>query len=228
MAISPNIKYDFSQITTGLIAFVADLEKKLQHIIPNIPVFVMQTGDTSYYMDKKFNQTQNEEIYQKIPRFVINFEDIQYQTDQDTNKYNKFTYKFEDEIYLASGRRIAIMVPINTDFISSNFIKALENFEILNAIFISPNIFTYEFLGNTFESAYTLATPSMEKPQLDAASGTRNISVKSQLELQIHLLTPRIASIKRLSDSGFEAIQYNIDINNTESIDTVFNNLKTE
>ena len=211
---NPNIKYDFNQIQSGLIAFVGNLELKLQKVIPTLPTFILQSGDTSYLIEKKFIETTNAEIYLKIPRFVISLDDIQYQQDQNTNQYNKFVYKFEDIDYMAVGRRLAILIPINTDFVSSNMIKAFENFEIMSTIIAKDNIFTYEFLGNTFEAAYIMQSSSNEKPTMEFASGTRNFSVKTNFDLQLHLLVPRIESIKLLSDAGFEGTKY--EINNQE------------
>ena len=90
MAVSEEIKYDFNHIKTGLIAFIADLELKLQNIIPDLPVFILQTGDASYYLDKKFQNIESKEIYQKIPRFVIGFEEIHVQPEENSNQYNVF------------------------------------------------------------------------------------------------------------------------------------------
>lgn len=208
---NPDIKYDFNQIESGLIAFVANLELKLQRIIPTLPTFILQSGDTSYLIEKKFTETTNKEIYEKIPRFVIGIDDIQYQQDQNTNQYNKFIYKYEDTNYMAVGRRLALLIPINTDFISSNMVKALENFEIMSTILAKDNVFTYEFMGNSFESAYILQSSSTEKPGLDFSSGTRNFSVKTSFDLQLQLLVPRIESIKLLSDVGFEGSKYELN-----------------
>lgn len=209
-AINPDIKYSFKQIEYGLISFMSNLELKLQNILPNLPVFVLQTGDGSYYLDKKFTEADNKEIYQKVPRFIITVDDIQFLTEQNSNQYNKYIYQFEEENYMTVARRMAIMIPVNTDFVSSNFIRALENFEIMASITSRDNVFTYEFLGNTFEGAFILSSPSMEKPSMDVSSATRNTSIKNQLEVHLQLLVPRIESIKKLSDVGFESVQYNL------------------
>jgi hypothetical protein len=204
------MKYSFKQLETCLIAFIADLELKLKNILPDLPVFVLQTGDGSYYLDKKFKEITEKEIYQKTPRFVINIEDIQPQKDQDTNPFNKFVYFYNGENYICSVRRSAYTIQINSDFVSPNFIYALSNLEIISSILSMENVFTYEFLGATFESSYAMSGPSLEKPTLDPSSATRNFSVKSQIELQQHLLLPRYHTIKKLSDAGYEEIKYGI------------------
>lgn len=216
MPLNPNIKYNFNQIKNGLIAFVGNLELQLQEFIPELPVFILQTGDTSYYLNSKFvkvegkTEGKTEEVYQKIPRFVIDFEDIQIQSDQFTNQFNKLLYKFEEEVYICTARRMPLIIPINTNFVSSGFEKYLENVEIMCSLLGKPNPFTYNFLGNTFEGAYNLTSNSGEKPPMEAASGTRNYIAKNQLELQLHIMSPRIGSIRKLEDTEFTEVRFAI------------------
>ncbi len=212
MAIDDKIKYDFNQILIGLKGFVANLELKLHEICPDLPVFILQTGDASFYLNSKFEDfdNTNKEIYQKVPRFVIGFDDPQPMADQNTNQYNKFVYVKDDKNYMVSGRRIAIQLTSNTDFISSNYIKALENFEIISTITARQNAFSYEFMNNTFEGAYNISSNTQEKPGMDMSSGTRNFSIKTSFEVQLHLLVPRIETIQLLSETGFDTIDFNI------------------
>ena len=217
--INSTVKYSFEQIQNGLLGFVGNIELKLREINNELPVFILQTGDFSYILDKKFTESENKEIYQKIPRFVITMDDIQYQSDQNTNPYNKVIYNFEELDYMCVARRLAITLPLTTDFVSSNLVKAFENFEIMATIVAKPNIFTYEFLGNTFEAAYVITVPSMEKPTMDIGSGTRSDSIKTSFELQLQLLVPRIESIKLLSESGYESVKYDLTVNPNSEIE---------
>jgi len=221
--INSSVKYSFEQIQTGLLGFVGNIELKLREVNEELPVFILQTGDFSYILDKKFTENTNKEIYQKVPRFIITLDDIQYQSDQNTNPYNKIIYYFEELPYTCTARRLAITLPLTTDFVSPNLIKAFENFEIMSTIIAKPNIYTYEFLGNTFEAAYVITVPSIEKPTMDVGSGTRGVSIKTSFELQLQLLVPRIESIKLLSESGFESVKYDLLIK-PEDIGITFNN----
>lgn len=210
MAVSENIKYGFNQLELGIVAFVSNLEFKLQNILPELPVFILETGDTSYYIKEKFVETDNKEIYQKTPRFVMTVEDVQYQPDNNSNAYNKATYLFQEKNYICNCRRVTILIPIDTSFVSPNFILALQNFEILSTIMTRENVFTYEFLGNTYSGAYTLAPPITTKPGLDISAGSRNAVVKTAIELYLNILVPRIESIKLVSDIGFETTDFGI------------------
>lgn len=214
---SLNIKWKFNQIETVLVAFVSDLEKRLQEVIPELPVFVLQTGDMNYYFDKKFKQSENEEIYLKVPRLIINIEDIQPQADQNTNKYNKLIYSFDEGVdegvkqYIVTARRQALTVSINTDFISSNFIKGLENYEIINSILGYGCVFTYEFQGNTYETVYSVVSPSSpEKPAMDFSSATRSIPIKTNIELQVQMIVPKIPTIQLFNSTGYDSVEFDI------------------
>ena len=209
---NPNIKWNSSQIQTALLAFVGDIELKLQHILPELPVYILQTGDTSYLLDKKFTEIENKEIYQKVPRFIIGIEDVQFKPEENSNKYNKIIYLFENVPYITSARIMQLMISINTDFVSSNFMKFLENFEISSTIISSENPFTYEFLNMTLDASYNMSSANSEKPTMDVGSSTRNFSSKTSLELHIPLIVPNLRSIKPLADYGFDTIEFGINI----------------
>lgn len=212
--IDENIKWSFNQLETALIAFAGNIELKLQQIAGNLPVYVLQTGDYSYLIDKKFNSVATKEIYEKTPRLVLTIEDIQPLGDQDSNQYNRLTYVFENENYFAVFRRKAINIPIMTDFVSPNFIKALGNFEIMATITSKENSFTYEYQGMTLQASYVFTSGSQEKPTMDANSGTRNVSIKTGFDLQVQLIVPKIDSIKLLSESGFSEVDFELTANN--------------
>lgn len=201
--INPEIKFEFNQLQTALIAFVSDIELKLQKIVPNLPVYVLQTGDGSYMTDKKFEKRITmEEILQKTPRFVISpqIEEIQFKTEEDTNKYNPFIYEINEIEYVASVARKCVTIPINCDFVSPNFIMSLKYFEVFSTLLTYSNVFTYNFLGSTLESAYTVLSNSGERPPMEIGSSTRNFNNKYNIELQVHLLVPKVDQIKMLTN----------------------------
>ena len=195
--ISEKIKWDFSQIKTGLIAFMTDIEKKIHELLPNIPVYVVQTGDTSFYTDLKFQEIENKEIYLKVPRITINFDDIQFQTDQYTNQYNVLEYKYKGKLYECKTRRLSLLIPVTINIVSSNFLLMLENYELISTILVRPNVLTYEFLGSNYEVAYQFqANGSGEIPNLDYNNQTKNQVNKFQIELQLQILVPRVETIQ--------------------------------
>ena len=191
--ISERVKFSFKQIEAGLLAFVADIEKKLQYIMKDLPVFVLQTGDSSYYLNTKFIQVDNKEIIEKVPRFVMTFDSISEDVSENTNAFNRFVYNFEGKNYQSDVRRIQLSISVNCTFVSSNFIQALQNLEVLISLFTRENAFTYEYCGNTYEGAYSNEGKEINIPEMD--SGTRNVNIKNNVTLQLHVFSPRVNTI---------------------------------
>ena len=191
--ISERVKFSFKQIEAGLLAFVADIEKKLQYIMKDLPVFVLQTGDSSYYLNTKFVQVDNKEIIEKVPRFVMTFDSISEDVSENTNAFNRFVYNFDGKNYQSDVRRIQLSISVNCTFVSSNFIQALQNLEVLISIFTRENAFTYEYCGNTYEGAYSNEGKEINMPEMD--SGTRNVNIKNNVTLQLHVFSPRVNTI---------------------------------
>ncbi len=209
--IRSDIKFSFNQLETALIAFVADLESKINRIHEDIPVYFQYNGDYSYIIRQKFEDNiKHQDVIAKTPRVVINVEDIQLQPDQFTNSFNSIYYKFEDQDYKVNVRRVPLQLSIAIDFVSPNFIQALSNFEVISTLAISENIFYYETLGFNNPATYVFQSPTLEKPAADMGSSTRNFSVKINFEMQMSLLTPRLETIQHLSDTIIEGIKFGI------------------
>lgn len=207
--------FAFNQFESALTGFVNNFQLKLQQMIPDLPVYIQATGDFSYMVNKKFLETKNQEIYQKIPRVVIKIEDIQINQQEDSNQYNKFYYIFDNEYYQCTARRKAYTINITSNFVCSNFITMLNNMEVIAVLCAKDNVFTYEFLGNTFQSAYVNSGTNSEIPSIDMGSGgTRNCTFTNQWELQVHLIVPVIDSIVHVDDSVIDRIDFDLRLEN--------------
>ena len=209
--ISNDVKYAFNQFELALIGFASYLQLRLQYLIPNIPVYFQNTGDFSYLINKKFVETKNEDLIQKVPRFVIKLDDIQPNQQENTNQYNKIFYKFEGRNYQAVVRRLCFNVQLTTNFVSSNLITMLNHIEMMATFQSRDNVYTYDFLGNTCQAAFSIQGTGTEFPSIDMGQGgTRNMSSSNNIELQVHLLVPRIESIILADDTGFDKVDYTI------------------
>lgn len=211
--IKPARKYSFTQMTTALTAFVANFEKNIQIINEDIPVFIMNAGDSSYFFDKKFSKIDNKEIYLKVPRIIIKIEDSQPQIDQNTNQYIKMKYVFNDKLYTGNFRRQTMLVPVSIKIVTSNFVKGLEYYEMLAAIMSIDNVFTYEFLGNTYEANYNGISYSFEEGAIDASSTSRNFVVSINCELHLQVFLPRYKTLEEIDAFQTDEERYGININ---------------
>src|SRR5690606_31584357 len=108
-----NFPYKFKHLETSLIAFIADVEGKIQRVFPHIPVLMHNTDD-SYQLIKKYNNTEIEELYNSVPRVMLDIQDIQSKTDENGSQYIKMKYIYDDEIYdtqhriVSTGMTIAV------------------------------------------------------------------------------------------------------------------------
>lgn len=219
MAISEKIKYDFKHLESGIIAFVANIESKLKTIMPNIPVYIIETGDLCYYVKEKFIETDYKEIYNKIPRFVIQIQTITSQKENNTNPYNIIDFNFDNENYEATVRRTNVLISLDTSLITSNFVMGLSAFEIMDSIMCRENVFTYEYLGNTYEGAFNLSSESMEKPTMEASSATRDLIIKNSIDLNLQVFTPRVETIKNLKDAGYDTVEFDLTVKEVDEKD---------
>lgn len=215
MIYNPEVKWSFNQFETAFVGLAAFIERKLQYILPELPVFFLQTGDFSYMINKKFVETKNEDIIMKVPRFVMKIDDIQPSFAENTNQYNKIFYQFDGKVYQCVVRRLCYLVTLQFNFVSSNFITMLNHIEIMSTFASRDNVYTYEFLGNTHQAAFSILANNNEIPSIDMGQGgTRNISANNNAELQIHILAPRFETIMSIDDADFDHIVY--DLNTTD------------
>lgn len=203
------LNYKFHQFITGVIGFMGNLELKLQNLVPNIPVYMQNSGDLSYWLNTKFEKQDQKEIYQKVPRFIISLEDFQLQADQNTNQYNKITYQYNNEKFVVNGRRLSVESTFDCSFVCPNLVKLLEYYEVMLSLVSHDNCFTYEWLGNTYEGSFVFASTSTEKPSLDISSQTKTPVLKVSITLVLQLIIIRPSTIKKESDS-YTKLQYDI------------------
>lgn len=190
-----DVPFGYSHIYNGLVSFAAHIEKSVQHIINRCPVFFIQSGDSQYVMDTKFNRIDNKELYETIPRLVLKLDGINRNREMDTNKYNKYVYKHGDEVYECKARRLQMDFDIKCTMISSNFITALQNFEVLASIFAHENVLTYPYAGSMFEGKYYLdSDDTLEPPDIDDTQ----INVRQDIPviLELHVWSPVHSTIE--------------------------------
>lgn len=221
---SPNIKkYDFSQSVVGLEAFIGVFEKRIQEIHDEIPVFLLNGGDDTYLFKKKFEKIDNQEIYQKNPRIVFEFDEVAFEADQNTNQYITSQYVFNEKLYEAQFRRMSTKLPLTCNFVTPNMVRGLEYHTMLGSILSVDNTFTYEFLGINHDASYNTQTYSFEKAPMDASSQQRVFIVKATIELQLQIMMVRYNTIKELDPHDINKnnlkIQFNINSKNNDLTD---------
>lgn len=210
--------YGFRQLETGLTAFVQNIESRFHAYIEDLPVFVLWTGDNNIYMNTKLVQCKDQEVYEQIPRVVIKFNTFSDEQSEHTNQYNRYIFKGKDENELeilgeCSMRRLPLYFDVQTTFVSSNFIDALQHAEMILSLINRENAFSYEYQGSVFNGAF--ASDSSQEftfPEID--TGTRNFTQAIPFKVQIPLYSPKIETIKPYAD--IEGVKIEIGVHDVE------------
>ena len=227
------MKYKFNQIETALVAFIGNLRIKINSFeeftskYGTIPVMMLENGDETYINLNK-NKSDQKEQYLKIPRVVVNIEDLLIEQDQDTNRIIPVNYILpkddSNEIWTGSFRRKAISIPVTLNFVCSSYIQALEFQELVLTFLTIENITTYNWLANDYPLDYNMTTISVERNSMDMG-GTKNIVVKASIDLKLALMIPRYNTLEKigetLSHTGNEG---NVRDNNNNNINQRNNN----
>lgn len=205
--------FGFRQIERALVAFMQSLEARIHEVLPQVPVFVLWTGDNNLYMDTKF-KTISKEVYEVNPRFVVKFTNFSEDTDSRTQKYNPYTYKSESEekpgLFETNMRRLLVWVDTDSTMISSNFIDALSYMEIMYGIISEEHAFTYEYQGSTFQGAFSIDSDSdFQFPESD--SSQINFTQKFPIRVQIHLLVPKPKTMSEKMEVRETRIEVEVD-----------------
>lgn len=227
------MKYKFNQIETALVAFIGNLRIKINSFeeftskYGTIPVMMLENGDETYINLNK-NKSDQKEQYLKVPRVVVNIEDLSIEQDQDTNRIIPVNYILSkddsNEIWTGSFRRKAISIPVTLNFVCSSYIQALEFQELVLTFLTIENITTYNWLANDYPLDYNMTTISVERNSMDMG-GTKNVIVKASIDLKLALMIPRYNTLEKvgetLSHTGNEG---NVRDNNNNNINQGNNN----
>lgn len=192
-------KIGFKTTFTGLIAFIADIEKHIHEIIgKNIPVYFLSTGDETYY-DSRFNALEdNNEIYNQVPRVVFKWDNAEIESSNNNNNIN-IKYVHQNKLYSADSAKIPIEFPLIGNFVCSNFIFGLQYYELLLTIFNTYNVFTYKYMNNNYDGQYDCQTYSFEFPPMNASSEVRNFIINFNTKLQLPIYIAEYKTIQQLN-----------------------------
>ena len=203
------MKYKFNQIETALVAFIGNLRIKINSFeeftdkYGTIPVMMLENGDETYVNLNKEASEQKEQ-YLKVPRVVINIEDLMIEQDQDTNRIIPINYILpkdnSNEIWTGSFRRKAISIPVTLNFVCSSYVQALEFQEVALTFLTIENISTYNWLANDYPLDYNMNTISVERNTMDMG-GAKNVVVKALIDLKLALMIPRYNTLEKVGET---------------------------
>lgn len=180
----PDLKYEFFQ--TAITSFVQNLSRALKQFIPNVPVYILNTGDQ--LLTDEFIEAEGQEI----PRAVIDVDGLSIASDQLTNPYERGEFIInenkQDIGYSAYLRRIPITFELPVKITVANIIEQLKWQEILLLLLYRNNTFHFQYYKKDNKGIYRLPD-NMETERnveygFDSDRRYRTITIPIQLDLQ--------------------------------------------
>lgn len=189
----------FSTLIKGL---MKDLNSLISIRKTPVPHMIINTGDDTMWLLEKdydhskepFENTNEQYVYNIIPRCIVNVGSLDMVPDQLTNPYSRGQFQFEhaDKLYTLSAefRRMPIKVQVNLKYIFDSFTDVLEMMQHVCCKLAFIRTFKIVYLGQTISCTYKIPE-SVDDQHMTEISGDitddRNRTVELQLEVESNL-----------------------------------------
>ena len=170
-----------------------------------IPHYIMNTGDEVMYRElmgyeySKTEVTDENFIYNEVPRCIVSVSEMQTVPDQLTQPYVRgvFDVEYDDNVYEFSAeiKRMPIHMTVSLKYYVDSFTDslALSQYLITNLSYIRT--FRFIYMGNEISASITFPdSHSIEKPetlQFDSESRYKIVGIDLQLETNLPIFDTR-------------------------------------
>lgn len=213
-----------NKIVTGQIdinnqeLFVSSLFKALLHDLntrvkvrrENITHYMLNTGDDIMYLEHKgydyskepAQNTNENYIYSKVPRCLVDLNDIEVIEDQVTNPYirGNFEISYNDELYGMSAefRRMPLKVSVDLKYYLDSFTDVLDTVQSIISKLLFIKTFKFDYMGETMQGSYKMPTTLPHEKNITFDGGTtdqklRTISLSIEVETNMPVYDERTA-----------------------------------
>lgn len=198
--IDPNNHQSF--FGTMIRALILDLNKLMKIRGIPVPHMVINTGDdTIWLMEKEYDyriepcDISNEQyIYNIVPRCVVNMTGMDLQADQLSNPYvrGNFQYEIDNQLFTlnAEFRRMPVKVNVDLKYFLDSFNDSLEICQHIYSKLVFVRTYKFVYMGQTMIASYTIPTGINEEHQTEIdgkLQEQRNHSVSISLEVECNL-----------------------------------------
>lgn len=180
--------------------FLLDINKHIKIRNNPVPHKILGTGDDIMFLEKKgydyskepLENTNEDYIYDVIPRCIVNPEDISIDGSQITSPYSRgeFQLKYDDELYTLSAefRRIPLTMNIDLKYYVDSFNDLMELVQqiISKLIFIKNFYITY--MGQAIACSYKVPE-SLSPEKIMELDGSFSENKQKTLNLTIELIS---------------------------------------
>lgn len=151
-------------------SLVYHLNSKIGLRNKKIPHFVLNTGDDIMYLEVKGQDASKEPkeisnenyIYNSIPRCILNMSDIEVLEDQVTSPYTRgnFEMQYEDNLYgmNAEFRRVPLKMSVEMKYYLDNFTDVLDVTQQIISKMLFIQTFKFDYLGQMMQASYKVPT----------------------------------------------------------------------
>ncbi len=165
----------------------------------SIPHFILNTGDEILYrelMHYKYDTktvTDEDFVYNAIPRCVVSPADISVEGDQLTQPYCRGNFELEDGGHLyefsAEMRRLPVKTTLSLKYYIDSFTDALALSQKLMTNIATIRTYKFTYMGETVIASLTFPdSTQIEKPtELSFGDETRYKTVSIELELSTNI-----------------------------------------
>lgn len=169
----------------------------------NIPHFILNTGDDIMYLENKGQdnskepqQVSNEDyIYNSIPRCIVNLGGIEVLEDQVTSPYSRGEFEIStDDIlqaFSAEFRRIPLRFSVTLKYYLDSFTDVLSVTQYIITKLLFIRTFKFDYLGQTIEASYKVPTSFDNEKNITFDGGTTEQKLRTiELTLEVETNMP--------------------------------------
>lgn len=166
----------------------------------SIPHFILNTGDDIMYLENKGQdnskepyQVSNEDyIYNSVPRCMINLGGIEVLEDQITSPYSRGEFEISDDDILqsfsAEFRRMPLKFSVTLKYYLDSFTDVLSVTQYIITKLLFIRTFKFDYLGQMIEASYKVPTSFDNEKNITFDGGTTEQKLRT-IELTLDVET---------------------------------------
>jgi len=179
------------------------LNQELKLRDKKIPHFVLNTGDDIMYLEVKGQdysiepkEISNENfVYNSVPRCIMNMEGIEVLEDQLTSPYirGNFDYEYDDLVhgFNAEFRRMPLKLTVTLKYYLDNFIDTLSVTQQIISRLLFIQSFTFTYMGQTMTATYKVPSSFSHEKNITFDGGTTDQKLRTiELSLEVETNMP--------------------------------------
>lgn len=203
-----NSELFFGNMLKGALLFLNDTVKLRGKQVPH---FILNTGDEVLYRElmhyeyDKTKITDEDFIYNAIPRCLVTPADVTVEGDQLTQPYSRGVFEIEKDGHLyefsAETRRLPIKTTIGLKYYVDSFSDALALSQMIMTNVATIRIYKFSYMGETMEASLTFPDSVQTEHPTELSFDTENRYKTLTLELELSTNMP-VYNVRTAVETG--------------------------